>query len=58
MARTKKVVKTEEISESVAVAQCSEYVSIAFDRNGNLYGITKDGELFKYDWNTRSWVVA
>lgn len=63
MARTKKVIedkvgfvaKTDEISENTAIADCTEYVSIAFDKNGNLYGITKHGELFKYDWVQRNW---
>jgi len=54
MAR-KKVIKTEEVIENVAVADCTEYVSIAFDKNGNLYGITKQGELFKYEWTNRKW---
>ena len=55
MAKTKKVIKTEEVIENVAVADCTEYVSIAFDKNGNLYGITKQGELFKYEWTNRKW---
>lgn len=53
MAKTKKVV--EEIVTDLAVANCTEYVSIAFDRNGNLYGINKYGELSKYNWDSRSW---
>lgn len=63
MARTKKViedkvgfvVKTDEASETPAIADCTEYVSIAFDKNGNLYGVTKHGELFKYEWTERKW---
>lgn len=55
MARTKKVVKTDQVSENTAIADCTEYVSIAFDKNGNLYGVTKHGELFKYVWETRNW---
>lgn len=57
MARTKKVV-TEEVVEKVAIADCTEYVSIAFDKNGNLYGVTKHGELFKYEWTERKWVAV
>lgn len=60
-AKTKKPVKkhdTEEVVTNVAVANCTEYVSIAFDKNGNLYGVTKHGELFKFDWTSRSWVAA
>lgn len=57
MARTKKAV-TEEVVEQVAIADCTEYVSIAFDKNGNLYGVTKQGELFKYEWTEREWVAV
>ena len=57
MARTKKVV-TEEVVEQAAIADCTEYVSIAFDKNGNLYGVTKHGELFKYEWTERKWVAV
>jgi hypothetical protein len=53
MARTKKVV--EEVVQDVVVADCQEFVSIAFDRNNNLYGIPKNGELFKYNWDKQKW---
>lgn len=54
MARTKKVV--EEVVQDIVIADCRMFVSIAFDRNNNLYGITKEGALFSYDWTDRKWV--
>ena len=53
MARTKKVV--EEVVQEVVVADCQEFVSIAFDKNNNLYGIPKNGQLFKYNWVDQKW---
>ena len=54
MARTKKVV--EEVVQDIVIADCRMFVSISFDRNNNLYGITKEGALFSYDWANRKWV--
>lgn len=53
MAKTKKVV--EEVVQEVVVADCQGFVSIAFDKNNNLYGISKNGELFKYNWTNKQW---
>jgi hypothetical protein len=53
MAKSKKVV--EEVVQEVVVAQCTEFVSIAFDKNNNLYGVTQQGELLKYDWTKKKW---
>lgn len=30
-------------------------VSIAFDRNSNLYGVTSDDVMYKYDFNKNEW---
>ena len=59
-AKTKKAVNSiekieKEVVKPVNSADCTEYASIAFDRNGNLYGISKQGELFKYNWTSRGW---
>ncbi len=59
MARTKKVV--EEVKpqdEGLIIADCTKFMSIAFDRNNNLYGITSTGELFTFDWTNRKWVAV
>lgn len=53
MSRPKKV--KEEVAVPISAADCTEYVSIAFDKNSNLYGVTKFGELFRYDFITREW---
>lgn len=53
MARTKKVV--EEVIQDIVVADCTEFVSIAFDKNNNLYGVSKTGSLFKYNWVDQKW---
>jgi hypothetical protein len=53
MARTKKVV--EEVVQDIVVADCRMFVSIAFDKNNNLYGVSKTGLLFKYNWVDQKW---
>jgi hypothetical protein len=53
MARTKKVV--EAVVQDIVVADCTEFVSIAFDKNNNLYGVSKTGSLFKYNWVDQKW---
>jgi hypothetical protein len=53
MAKSKKVV--EEVVQEVTSADCTEMVSIAFDKNNNLYGVTPQGELRRYDWTTKKW---
>jgi hypothetical protein len=53
MARTKKVV--EAVVQDIVVADCTEFVSIAFDKNNNLYGVSKTGLLFKYNWVDQKW---
>lgn len=53
MAKAKKQI--EEVAVPISVADCTEYVSIAFDRNSNLYAVTKNGELFRFDFITKKW---
>jgi hypothetical protein len=56
MARTKKVVEQTEKDNALIIADCKEYMSIAFDRNNNLYSLNSSGEVFKFDWDSRKWV--
>jgi hypothetical protein len=58
MARTKKVVEEAPKDEGLIIADCTKFMSIAFDRNNNLYGITSTGELFTFDWTNRKWVAV
>lgn len=58
MARVKKDITTEEVIKPVSLADCTEYASIAFDRNNNLYGVSKQGTLFKFNWDTKKWEVV
>ena len=58
--KTKKPVKkveTEEVVTNITVADCTEFASIAFDKNNNVYGIDKQGSLFFYVWDSKEWVA-
>ncbi len=56
MAKTSKKV-TEQVKE-VAVPVVTvqpKMQSIAFDKNSNLYGISDDNKVYKFDFNKKEW---
>jgi uncharacterized protein YjiK len=56
MAKTSKKV-TEQVKE-VAVPVVTvqpKMQSIAFDKNSNLYGISEDNKVYKFDFNKKEW---
>ena len=61
MARTsKKQLVTEQVKEvevPVVTAQ-PKMQSIAFDKNSNLYGISNDNRVYRYDFNGKEWVAV
>jgi hypothetical protein len=57
MARTKKNQVVEDVVVSpINAAACKDFASIAFDKNSKLYGISKTGALYRYDWEQKGWV--
>lgn len=60
MARTSKKQVEKEVVENVApvVTVQPKMQSIAFDKNSNLYGISDDNRVYRFDFNGKDWVAV
>lgn len=59
MAKTSKKV-TEQVKEveiPVSIVQ-PKMQSIAFDKNSNLYGISDDNRVYRYDFDRKEWLIV
>lgn len=59
MAKTSKKV-TEQVKD-VAVPVVTvqpKMQSIAFDKNSNLYGISDDNRIYRFDFNKKEWLIV
>ena len=59
MAKTSKKVKEQvkEVAAPVVTVQ-PKMQSIAFDKNSNLYGISDDNRVYRYDFNKKEWLIV
>ena len=59
MAKTSKKV-TEQVKEVVVpvVTVQPKMQSIAFDKNSNLYGISDDNRIYRYDFDRKEWLIV
>lgn len=53
----KKEVVTEQVVVPEVVVQ-PKMQSIAFDKNSNLYGISDDNRVYRFDFNRKEWLIV
>lgn len=53
----KKEVVTEQVVVPEVVVQ-PKMQSIAFDKNSNLYGISEDNRVYRFDFNRKEWLIV
>ena len=59
MAKTSKKVteQVKEVADPVVTVQ-PKMQSIAFDKNSNLYGISDDNRVYRYDFDRKEWLIV
>ena len=59
MAKTSKKVteQVKEVEVPVVTVQ-PKMQSIAFDKNSNLYGISDDNRVYRYDFDRKEWLIV
>lgn len=53
--------KKELVTEQVVVEEVTvqpKMQSIAFDKNSNLYGISDDNRVYRFDFNRKEWLIV
>ncbi len=53
--------KKEVVTEQVVVPEVTvqpKMQSIAFDKNSNLYGISDDNQVYRFDFNRKEWLIV
>jgi hypothetical protein len=53
--------KKKEVTEQVVVEEVTiqpKMQSIAFDKNSNLYGISDDNRVYRFDFNRKEWLIV
>lgn len=53
--------KKELVTEQVVVEEVTvqpKMKSIAFDKNSNLYGISDDNRVYRFDFNRKEWLIV
>jgi hypothetical protein len=53
--------KKKEVTEQVVVPEITvqpKMQSIAFDKNSNLYGISDDNRVYRFDFNRKEWLIV
>lgn len=54
----KKEVVTEQVKVVEEVTVQPKMQSIAFDKNSNLYGISEDNRVYRFDFNRKEWLIV
>ncbi len=54
--KKKEVVTDQVVIEEVTVQP--KMKSIAFDKNSNLYGISDDNRVYRFDFNRKEWLIV
>ena len=54
----KKQVVTEQVKVVEEVTVQPKMQSIAFDKNSNLYGISDDNRVYRFDFNRKEWLIV
>jgi hypothetical protein len=59
MAKTSKkgTLQAEVVNTPVVTVQ-PKMQSIAFDKNSNLYGISDDNRIYRYDFDRKEWLIV
>lgn len=55
--KSKKQVVTEQVVVPEVTVQ-PKMQSIAFDKNSNLYGISEDNRVYRFDFNRKEWLIV
>lgn len=55
--KSKKQVVTEQVVVPEETVQ-PKMKSIAFDKNSNLYGISDDNRVYRFDFNRKEWLIV
>lgn len=55
--KSKKKVVTEQVVVPEVTVQ-PKMKSIAFDKNSNLYGISEDNRVYRFDFNRKEWLIV
>ena len=55
--KSKKQVVTEQVVVEEVTVQ-PKMQSIAFDKNSNLYGISEDNRVYRFDFNRKEWLIV
>lgn len=56
--KSKKQVVTEQVKVIEEVTVQPKMQSIAFDKNSNLYGISDDNRVYRFDFNRKEWLIV
>lgn len=56
--KSKKQVVTEQVKVVEEVTVQPKMKSIAFDKNSNLYGISEDNRVYRFDFNRKEWLIV
>lgn len=56
--KSKKQVVTEQVKVVEEVTVQPKMQSIAFDKNSNLYGISDDNRVYRFDFNRKEWLIV
>ncbi len=56
--KSKKQVVTEQVKVVEEVTVQPKMQSIAFDKNSNLYGISEDNRVYRFDFNRKEWLIV
>ncbi len=54
--KKKEVTEQPVVIEEVTVQP--KMKSIAFDKNSNLYGISDDNQVYRFDFNRKEWLIV
>jgi len=54
--KKKEVTEQPVVIEEVTVQP--KMKSIAFDKNSNLYGISEDNRVYRFDFNRKEWLIV
>lgn len=56
--KSKKQLVTEQVKVVEEVTVQPKMQSIAFDKNSNLYGISEDNRVYRFDFNRKEWLIV